>query len=48
MSFVVEGDMRILDDVEEASGELGDATTKEADLSQKVVHTDISEENGRW
>ena len=37
MSFVVEGDMRKEDDVVEASGELGDVTMKEAELSQKVV-----------
>ena len=37
MSSVVEGDVRKNDDVEESCGELGDATTKEEELSQKVI-----------
>ena len=37
MSYVVEGYMRKEDDIKESSAELGDATSKEAELSHKVV-----------
>ena len=53
MSSVLEGDMRMKDDVTEASGEFYEATMIESKLQQKVVPTprlqppfqEIGEEN---
>ena len=39
MSSVLEGDMRMKDDITEASGEFCEATIRESKLPQKVVHT---------
>ena len=37
MPYVVEGYMRKEDDITKSTAELGDATSKEAELSHKVV-----------